>query len=47
VNLALNVVLLPRIGIVGASIASSICYGALALSYVFLAWRQARQRSET
>jgi O-antigen/teichoic acid export membrane protein len=47
VNLALNVVLLPRIGIIGASIASSICYGALALSYVFLAWRQARQRSET
>ncbi len=44
VNLALNVALLPRIGIVGASIASSICYGALALSYVVLAWRQARQR---
>jgi glycosyltransferase involved in cell wall biosynthesis/O-antigen/teichoic acid export membrane protein len=44
VNLALNVVLLPRIGIVGASIASSICYGALALSYVFLAWQQARRR---
>ncbi len=46
-NLALNVVLLPRIGIVGASIASSICYGALALSYLFLAWQQARKRSGT
>ncbi|HUY49469.1 MAG TPA: glycosyltransferase [Streptosporangiaceae bacterium] len=33
-NVALNLVLLPRIGIRGASIASSVCYAALALSYV-------------
>ena len=33
-NVALNVTLLPWIGIRGASIASSVCYAALALSYV-------------
>ena len=43
-NVALNVVLLPRIGIRGSSIASSVCYAALALSYVVLARRQARPR---
>ena len=41
-NVALNVALLPRIGIRGSSIASSLCYAALALSYVVLARRQAR-----
>ena len=41
-NIALNVALLPRIGIRGSSIASSLCYAALALSYVVLARRQAR-----
>ena len=44
VNVALNVALLPRIGIRGSSIASSVCYAALALSYVILARRQARPR---
>ena len=39
-NVALNLVLLPRIGIRGASIASSICYAALALSYVAIARRR-------
>ena len=33
-NIALNIALLPRIGIRGASIASSVCYAGLALSYV-------------
>ena len=41
-NVVLNVALLPRIGIRGSSIASSLCYAALALSYVLLARRQAR-----
>ena len=36
-NVALNLVLLPRMGIRGSSIASSICYAALALSYVAIA----------
>ena len=44
-NVALNVALLPRIGIQGSSIASSLCYAALALSYVVLARRQARQEA--
>ena len=39
-NVALNLVLLPRIGIRGTSIASSICYAALALSYVAIARRR-------
>jgi glycosyltransferase involved in cell wall biosynthesis/O-antigen/teichoic acid export membrane protein len=39
-NVALNLLLLPRIGIRGSSIASSICYGALALSYVAIARRR-------
>jgi glycosyltransferase involved in cell wall biosynthesis/O-antigen/teichoic acid export membrane protein len=39
-NVALNLVLLPRMGIRGSSIASSICYGALALSYVAIARRR-------
>jgi glycosyltransferase involved in cell wall biosynthesis/O-antigen/teichoic acid export membrane protein len=43
-NVALNVALLPRIGIRGSSIASSVCYAALALSTVVLARRQARPR---
>lgn len=43
-NVALNVALLPRIGIRGASIASSLCYGALALSYVVLARPRIKQR---
>jgi len=43
-NVALNIVLLPRIGIRGSSIASSVCYAALALSYVVLARRQAPPR---
>jgi|GEM_PF-193804 len=43
-NVALNLALLPRIGIRGSSIASSVCYVALALSYVILARRQARPR---
>ncbi len=42
-DVALNVVLLPRIGIRGSSIASSLCYVALALSYVVLARRQVPQ----
>ncbi len=43
-NVFLNLVLLPRIGIRGSSIASSVCYAAPALSYVVLARRQARPR---
>jgi glycosyltransferase involved in cell wall biosynthesis/O-antigen/teichoic acid export membrane protein len=39
-NIALNLLLLPRIGIRGASIASSVCYAALALSYVAIARRR-------
>lgn len=39
-NVALNLVLLPRMGIGGSSIASSICYAALALSYVAIARRR-------
>ena len=39
-NVALNLVLLPRIGIRGASIASCACYLALALSYVAIARRR-------
>jgi L-malate glycosyltransferase len=39
-NVALNLVLLPRMGIRGSSIASSVCYGALALSYVAIARRR-------
>ena len=35
-NVALNLALLPWIGIRGASIASSVCYAALALSYVVI-----------
>jgi O-antigen/teichoic acid export membrane protein len=40
VNVALNVVLLPRIGIRGSSIASSLCYTALAVTFVVLARRR-------
>ena len=36
-NVALNLVLLPWVGMRGASIASSACYVALALSYVVIA----------
>lgn len=36
-NIALNLALLPWIGIRGASISSSVCYLALALSYVVIA----------
>lgn len=43
-NIALNVVLLPRIGIRGSSIASTICYALLALSFVILARRKAAPR---
>jgi glycosyltransferase involved in cell wall biosynthesis/O-antigen/teichoic acid export membrane protein len=43
-NIALNIALLPRIGIRGSSIASSLCYAVLAISYVVLARRQARPR---
>jgi glycosyltransferase involved in cell wall biosynthesis len=39
-NVALNLVLLPRLGIRGTSIASSICYAAMALSYVVIARRR-------
>ncbi len=39
-NIALNIVLLPRIGIRGASIASSAAYAALALSYVAISRRR-------
>jgi glycosyltransferase involved in cell wall biosynthesis/O-antigen/teichoic acid export membrane protein len=39
-NVALNLALLPWIGIRGASIASSVCYVALALSYVVIARRR-------
>lgn len=39
-NIALNIVLLPRIGIRGASIASSVCYAGLALSYVAISRRR-------
>ena len=39
-NVALNLILLPRMGIRGSSIASSVCYGALALSYVVIARRR-------
>lgn len=42
-NVALNVALLPRIGILGASIASSVCYLALALAYASIARRRIRQ----
>ena len=42
-NIALNLSLLPRLGIRGSSIASSICYVALALSYVALASRHSGQ----
>ena len=39
-NVALNIVLLPQIGILGASIASSVCYAALAVSYVAICRRR-------
>jgi Na+-driven multidrug efflux pump len=39
-NVALNLTLLPSIGIRGASIASSVCYAALALSYVVISRRR-------
>ena len=39
-NVALNLALLPRIGIRGASIASSVCYAGLALSYVAISRRR-------
>ena len=39
-NVVLNIALLPQIGIRGASIASSACYVALALSYVVISRRQ-------
>ena len=39
-NVVLNILLLPRIGIRGASIASSVCYAALAVSYAFIARRR-------
>ena len=39
-NVVLNIALLPQIGILGASIASSACYVALALSYVVISRRQ-------
>lgn len=39
-NVVLNLLLLPRIGIRGASIASSVCYTALAVSYAFIARRR-------
>ena len=39
-NVALNIALLPQIGIRGASIASSVCYTALALSYVVICRHQ-------
>jgi glycosyltransferase involved in cell wall biosynthesis/O-antigen/teichoic acid export membrane protein len=39
-NVALNLVFLPRIGIRGTSIASSVSYAALALSYVAISRRR-------
>ncbi|HEY6275008.1 MAG TPA: glycosyltransferase [Streptosporangiaceae bacterium] len=39
-NVALNLILLPRLGIRGASLASSACYAALALSYVAISRRR-------
>ena len=39
-NIILNLALLPRLGIRGSSIASSVCYTALALSYAALAGRR-------
>lgn len=39
-NVVLNLALLPRIGIRGASIASSVCYAALALSYLAISRRR-------
>ncbi len=39
-NIVLNLALLPRIGIRGASIASSVCYAGLALSYVAISRRR-------
>jgi glycosyltransferase involved in cell wall biosynthesis len=39
-NVALNLALLPRIGIRGASIASAVCYVALAFSYVTVSRRR-------
>jgi glycosyltransferase involved in cell wall biosynthesis/O-antigen/teichoic acid export membrane protein len=39
-NIVLNLALLPRIGIRGASIASSVCYAGLALSYVTISRRR-------
>jgi glycosyltransferase involved in cell wall biosynthesis/O-antigen/teichoic acid export membrane protein len=39
-NVALNLVLLPRIGIRGASIASSVAYATLAVSYVVVGRRR-------
>ncbi len=51
VNVAMNLVLLDRIGIVGASIASSVTYAALAFAYVaatrqkgIAEWRDLRPR---
>jgi O-antigen/teichoic acid export membrane protein len=44
VNIVANLLLLPRIGIAGASIASSICYAALALAYVFATWQRGKSR---
>jgi glycosyltransferase involved in cell wall biosynthesis/O-antigen/teichoic acid export membrane protein len=51
VNVALNVALIPKIGIEGASISSSICYVALAVAYIgatrrrgLVAWSDLRPR---
>jgi O-antigen/teichoic acid export membrane protein len=44
VDVAVNLLLLPRIGVVGASIASSGCYAGLAVAYVWGTWESGRSR---
>jgi O-antigen/teichoic acid export membrane protein len=46
-NVALNILLLPRIGIRGASIASSLCYAALAVTFTIMARRHPGPRDTT
>jgi O-antigen/teichoic acid export membrane protein len=44
VNIAANVVLAPRLGAVGAALASTLSYGAAAAMLVFLFRRQTHER---
>jgi O-antigen/teichoic acid export membrane protein len=44
INVVANLILLPRVGIVGASIASSLCYAALAVANILATWDRGTSR---